>query len=277
MIPVSLANKKNWSEQMRRSHHDDDDDICKDGEGVTVPVHLMDASQLATRRKFARFTQLTDDEVRLRLHQPGFRDSDACRKAYAKYLSDAGLPQPPDDAIANEKAYETYKTTVGNAWRNPPNPHAVWTASRSDVDLAERVASILQFSRPVTTTSGPPFTDPRFHRKPDGAADRRAAYDQMVRRATEAWRAPVARDGVTIDPDEGSDLLKAIEEAIAKELEGRDRLPRAFDPNAATAVEKQMENWNGRDLASLAADVEKRRAVAHSEFAASLSNAWRSA
>jgi hypothetical protein len=48
------------------------------------------------------------------------------------------------------------------------------------------------------------------------------------------------------------------------------------DPSArASAVEKQLERWQGRDLSELARDVEARRRATHAEFAERLSNAWR--
>ena len=86
-----------------------------------------------------------------------------------------------------------------------------------------------------------------------------------MKRMSDAWRTPV-RD-VTIDPDEGDALVRAIEKAI----EG------VTDPDAAGAREREVENWQGRPIAELTADVEKRRAVAHSRFSQDLSNAWRSA
>ena len=93
-------------------------------------------------------------------------------------------------------------------------------------------------------------------------ADPVAAYDEMVKRATNAWRRP-ARDFA--EPDMGT---------RPEELELM-RRPSEPDPNAANAVERELETWQGRDPAELARDVEARRRAVHAEFCNTLSNAWR--
>jgi hypothetical protein len=186
----------------KKSYLDDlDDDIVADGQSVRCPIHLMDSVQRAMVAKYS--TRLTDDEARL--HQPGFRCGNRYQKAYADYCRDAGLPEPDPDAVANQKApRETYIRGISNAWRN--QTCTPWAAAPADLDLAERVASLLALSRPLRASSGPPYTDSRFetgkNQKPmrgnDSVDDPRAAatasYNAMVERLRNAWRTPVGRD-----------------------------------------------------------------------------------
>jgi hypothetical protein len=115
-------------------------------------------------------------------HRPGFGGMRAVA-AYAKFCRDAGhdMPEHPS-AAANQKAYETYRRSICNAWRTAPNP-TPWAASRSDIEAAKRAASWLGMPSPMTASSGPPFTDPTSSagqrvekelRGRDGLADRKA-------------------------------------------------------------------------------------------------------
>jgi hypothetical protein len=106
--------------------------------------------------------------------------------------------------------------------------------------------------------------------KSDARAAATAAYDAMCARLQNAWCTP-HRDAA--EPDSGSTLAQW-------QAHSRGPLPgqagEQLDPSAASAVEKQLESWQGRDLAELARDVEKRRAAAHAEFSSQLQNAWKS-
>jgi hypothetical protein len=237
---------------MRQTNIDDDDDfpggICRDGGSLHVTTTFIDS-----RRRFA---QLTDEQARR--FQPGFRGRD--------------VGSQPDPAAA---AYEISKSRLSAAWRGQSG--TPYQAAPDLFALAEKLAPLLGLANPIRASSGPldpAFVARNYGRQSDGTDARRAAYDAMVARGQNAWKTPVGRDGVAIE--EPNDLVKAIEEAIAKELEGRDRRPSATDPNAATAIEKRLERWQGNgDLTALAANVEKRRAAEHSARSRDLSNAWR--
>ena len=93
---------------------------------------------------------------------------------------------------------------------------------------------------------------PHFGRPNDAVLDaRKQARDAYVRRTCEAWRtAGCVQSKQDADPSEP-------------------------DPNAANAVERQLERWQGRDPVEVARDVERRRRAVHAEFCNTLSNAWR--
>ena len=56
----------------------------------------------------------------------------------------------------------------------------------------------------------------------------------------------------------------------------QDADPSKPDPNAASAVQAQLETWQGRDSVDIARDVERRRRAIHAEFTERLTNAWKS-
>jgi hypothetical protein len=88
----------------------------------------------------------------------------------------------------------------------------------------------------------------------DARREAKAAYDEMCKRATEAWRAPLRTDAG--QPDLGSrlqevrarnepdDVEKLRERTRAQYL---DTLQNAWrtNPQAATAIERQGEQWRG--------------------------------
>ena len=93
---------------------------------------------------------------------------------------------------------------------------------------------------------------PHFGRPSDAVLDaRKQARDAYVRRTCEAWRT-----GGRVQSKQDAD-------------------PSEPDPNAANAVERQLERWQGRDPVDVARDVERRRRAVHAEFCNTLSNAWR--
>jgi hypothetical protein len=103
----------------------------------------------------------------------------------------------------------------------------------------------------------------------DARAAARDARNEMIRRAERAWRT-LSRDAA--EPDASS---RPVE--WQRHLRG----PRPgesgeqLDPNAAHAVEQELERWQGHDPAELSRDVEARRRKQHAEFGERLSNAWR--
>jgi hypothetical protein len=85
----------------------------------------------------------------------------------------------------------------------------------------------------------------------DARAAARDARDQMIERATNAWR-------------------------MAGRVQSKqDADPTKPDPSAANVAEEELERWQGRDLSDLARAVEARRRAVHAEFSQRLSNAWR--
>jgi hypothetical protein len=56
----------------------------------------------------------------------------------------------------------------------------------------------------------------------------------------------------------------------------QDADPSKPDPDAANAVQAQLETWQGRDPVDIARDVERRRRAIHAEFTERLTNAWKS-
>jgi hypothetical protein len=85
----------------------------------------------------------------------------------------------------------------------------------------------------------------------DARTAARDARDAYVRRTCEAWR------------------------TAGRVQSKQDADPSEPDPNAANAVERELETWQGREPAELARDVEARRRAVHAEFCNTLSNAWR--
>ena len=77
------------------------------------------------------------------------------------------------------------------------------------------------------------------------------ARDAMIKRATEAWR------------------------TAGRVQSKQDADPTEPDPSAASAVEQELERWQGRDLADLGRAVEAKRRAIHREFSERLSSAWR--
>jgi hypothetical protein len=93
---------------------------------------------------------------------------------------------------------------------------------------------------------------PHFGRPSDAVLDaRKQARDAYIRRTCEAWR------------------------TAGRVQSKQDADPSEPDPNAANAVERELETWQGRDPAELARAVEARRRRTHAEFSERLSNAWR--
>jgi hypothetical protein len=92
----------------------------------------------------------------------------------------------------------------------------------------------------------------------DARREAKAAYDEMCKRATEAWRTPV-RDAA--EPDASTELPKRHlgsepdedDAARAEKIRERtraeylDQLQNAWrtNPQAATAIERQGERWRG--------------------------------
>jgi hypothetical protein len=223
-----------------RKRYDDDDEV-RDRETIRVSMMLMD-------------------------HRPGYRDDEHATRAYRDFCRarDAELPPHPD-FDASEKAYQNFKGSLGEAWKNPGRSSTPFTAPSEDVELAERVASILRLNRPEVTKSSAPL--PGWTRGSDGAKDHRAvalaAYDAMVARLGEAWRTPV---GDAPQPDLGS---------RPEEM----RRPRSSsdpaDPSAARTREREREKWLGADPDQLARDLEVKRRKIDAEHRQSLENAWR--
>jgi hypothetical protein len=100
-----------------------------------------------------------------------------------------------------------YDQQLTNAWRSPP------AGSSKQANNGNTVK---------------PFIDADPQRR------RMAAYDQMCRTMSEAWRPKLRDQEPDDDPDEP-------------------------DPNAANEVQRQQEIWQGRDPSDIARDVERRR------------------
>jgi hypothetical protein len=90
----------------------------------------------------------------------------------------------------------------------------------------------------------------------DARAKADAAYDAMVKRSCEAWKRPAATGRDAAEPNLGA-------------------RPAELDPNAAGTVERQRQEWLGRDPAELARDLERRREAMRRKRAAAVANAWR--
>ena len=116
-----------------------------------------------------------------------------------------------------------------------------------------RVSAMILDSRRVALTDDEARDhQPHFGRPSDAVLDaRKQARDAYVRRTCEAWR------------------------TAGRVQSKQDADPSEPDPNAANAVERELETWQGRDPAELARDVEARRRAVHAEFCNTLSNAWR--
>jgi hypothetical protein len=90
---------------------------------------------------------------------------------------------------------------------------------------------------------------------------------EYLRQISDAWKLPA--HGFNQNIDEGG-RIKVTRSNVARAADADE------DPSArASAVEKQLERWQGRDLSELAREVDARRRAAHAEFCNTLSNAWR--
>jgi hypothetical protein len=96
---------------------------------------------------------------------------------------------------------------------------------------------------------------------------RRAIRDEYVAALQAAWKSPAHGANQNINE---SGHLKVTRNNVARAADADE------DPSArASAVEKQLERWQGRDFSELAREVEARRRAVHAGFAERLSNAWR--
>jgi hypothetical protein len=197
---------------------DDDEDLHDEvppGGSVRVPIHLMDAVQLAVTRKFAKFVA--------RDHQPHHGELTG------------------EQRKLRQDTRTQYLAGLQDAWR-PPKVAQNATFGKHDAKDNLSLA----------------FTTP----DDDPMRRRTAAYDEMVQRATNAWRTP-HKDWA--EPDMGSRpqelalrrrLRNEPDEPEADDAQGRrdaawaryrDQLASAWktNPNAATQIERQGERWRG--------------------------------
>jgi hypothetical protein len=123
-------------------------------------------------------------------------------------------------------------------------------------------------------------------------AERRRARDEMIERATSAWRNDARRKPPDYDDDAHStaDARAAANrayDAYCARLKDAWRRPARdaakpdlgaeTDPGAAAAIEQQRERWlgSGESLDALRIRIERQRAEQHREYCERLSNAWK--
>jgi hypothetical protein len=236
-----------------RRELDDDDDVVRDGEHVRVPVVLMDSLQRAVAG------------VELRDHQPHF-----ARPTGAAH----------DARIVRTRARADYLRQLNDAWRRPgrdaypgggftcPECHGTGIdpdddSNTSRCDECGGSGYIEQPNAASSAQRNDPgrYPDPRL--RTDAADARRSSYDAMVARLTNAWRMPArvplpdAGPRVGGGPDAAEQLLRRHlrsepdDGAQARRdrawAQYRDQLGNAWkaDPRAATAIERQGEQWRG--------------------------------
>jgi hypothetical protein len=170
----------------------------------------------------------------------------AVRAQYSAFDADDHRPHfgVPSDELREIRATtrDGYIGEITNAWKSPTQP----AQSSNNNNRATRDADA------------------------DPMRKRTEARDAYVRNLTTAWRRTPHKDAA--QPDSGSTLAEW-------QAHARGPLPgqsgEKLDPNAAGAIERQLERWRGRDLSELAAEAEAMRRKNHAEFAERLSNAWR--
>jgi len=214
---------------IRIVNDDDGDDVLADGESIRVPVYLCDT------------VQLTDDGPRfLRMANEGTRDARAAARDEMIWRAEDAWKvdvrrkaKPPDDDDDGDDGEDTMDANIQQAF-----------------DVADH--------------------RPGFRYATDAARVAvRDARDEMIRRATTAWRTPQQPQRTTRSRDAAEPDLGARPEELAmrRHLRGteeddaaaalreksyaayKDRLSNAWrgrtDPRAATAIERQGEAWRG--------------------------------
>jgi hypothetical protein len=174
-----------------RKHLDDDGEI-KDGESVTVPIHLMDARQRAVAAKFAFDDADAHRPQHLQLTAEQLRDRRQVRDGYLQDLTSAWRsPAPRGDSATTDSDVDPVQRRISardemikratTAWRSP---HDQKPDDDPDADDPSDPANAVARERELETWQG---RDPA-ELASAVEAQRRKNHEEFARRLANAWR-----------------------------------------------------------------------------------------